>query len=81
MPKPRRTTPLAGERSRRVLAGLAKARAAGVKLGRPRVSTRVENAIRKHLVAGNGILKTARLVGVGSGTVQRIKAELAACTT
>ena len=56
----------------RVHAGLARARAAGVKLGRPRISTKLENRIKRHLAAGPGILKTARLVGVGSGTVQRI---------
>jgi len=31
-----------------------------------------------HLIAGNGILKVAALVGVGSGTVQRVKREMAA---
>jgi hypothetical protein len=42
------------------------------------VSPKVENAIRTHLSAGNGILKVAALVGVGSGTVQRVKREMAA---
>jgi DNA invertase Pin-like site-specific DNA recombinase len=65
---------------RRVNAGLARARARGVKLGRPKVSAKVEAAIRDSLAAGTGILKTARTVGVGSGTVQRVKAELAART-
>jgi len=64
----------------RVNAGLARARARGVKLGRPKVSAKVEAAIRESLAAGTGILKTARTVGVGSGTVQRIKTELAART-
>jgi hypothetical protein len=41
------------------------------------VSPKVENAIRTHLRAGNGILKVAALVGVGSGTVQRVKREMA----
>jgi hypothetical protein len=36
-----------------------------------------EDAIRKHLRAGGGILKVAALVGCGSGTVQRIKREMA----
>jgi DNA invertase Pin-like site-specific DNA recombinase len=62
----------------RVNAGLARARARGVKLGRPKVSAKVAAAIRDSLTAGTGILKTARTVGVGSGTVQRIKVELAA---
>jgi hypothetical protein len=41
------------------------------------VSRRIENAIREHLRAGNGILKVAAMVGVGSGTVQRVKREMA----
>jgi hypothetical protein len=36
------------------------------------VSLKVENAIGTHLSAGKGILKVAALVGVGSGTVQRV---------
>ena len=39
---------------------------------------KVENAIRTHLSAGKGILKVAALVGVGSGTVQRVKREMVA---
>jgi hypothetical protein len=41
------------------------------------VSPKVENAIRTHLRAGNGILKVAALVGCGSGAVQRVKSEMA----
>jgi DNA invertase Pin-like site-specific DNA recombinase len=62
----------------RVLAGLERVRAQGGKLGRPKVSPKVENAIRTHLSAGKGILKVAALVGVGSGTVQRVKREMVA---
>ena len=61
----------------RVLAGLDRVRQQGKKLGRPKVSPKVENAIRTHLSAGKGILKVAALVGVGSGTVQRVKGEMA----
>jgi DNA invertase Pin-like site-specific DNA recombinase len=61
----------------RVLAGLERVRQQGKRLGRPKVSPKVENAIRTHLSAGNGILKVAALVGVGSGTVQRVKREMA----
>jgi hypothetical protein len=43
---------------------------------RPKVSPKVENSIRTHLSAGNGILKVAALVGVGSVTVQRVKREM-----
>jgi DNA invertase Pin-like site-specific DNA recombinase len=62
----------------RVLAGLDRVRQQGKKLGRPRVSAKVETAIRTHLSAGNGILKVATLVGCGSGTVQRVKREMVA---
>jgi DNA invertase Pin-like site-specific DNA recombinase len=41
----------------RVNAGLARARARGVKLGRPTVSAKVEDAVKKRLTAGDGILK------------------------
>ncbi len=61
----------------RVLAGLDRVRQQGKKLGRPKVSPKTENAIRTHLSAGKGILKVAALVGVGSGTVQRVKREMA----
>ena len=61
----------------RVLAGLERVRQQGKRLGRPKVSPTVENAIRTHLSAGNGILKVAALVGCGSGTVQRVKREMA----
>ena len=62
----------------RVLAGLDRVRQQGKKLGRPKVSPKVENAIRTHLSAGKGILKVAALVGGGSGTVQRVKREMVA---
>ena len=52
----------------RVLAGLDRVRQQGKKLGRPKVSPKIEDAIRRHLSAGHGILKVAALVGVGSGT-------------
>jgi DNA invertase Pin-like site-specific DNA recombinase len=42
-------------------------------IGRPKVADAVEAAIRASLVAGAGIEKTARRVGVGIGTVQRIE--------
>jgi hypothetical protein len=42
-------------------------------IGRPQVSAKTEAAIRARLDAGDGILKTARGLGVGSGTVQRVK--------
>ena len=63
----------------RVKAGLERVRQQGVKrLGRPKVSPKVEATIRTHLKAGNGILKVAKMVGCGSGTVQRVRKEMAA---
>ena len=59
----------------RVNAGLKRARAAGKVLGRPRIDASIEANIRKALAKGDkGILKIAAEFGVGSGTVQRIKA-------
>lgn len=62
----------------RVIAGLARARAAGRKLGRPLVSPEREAAVRERLVAGKGMLKIARELGVGVSTVQRIRREMSA---
>ena len=56
----------------RVNAGLERARAEGKKLGRPRVSAEVEQAIRDARAQGKGMLKIARELGVGTGTVQRV---------
>jgi DNA invertase Pin-like site-specific DNA recombinase len=62
----------------RVVAGLNRVREQGIKkLGRPSVGRKTEEAIRQHLAAGHGILKVAKIVGVGSGTVQRVKKEMA----
>ena len=47
-----------------------------VSLG-PSVRRKVEEAIRQQLGAGHGILKVAKMVGVGSGTVQRVRQEMA----
>ena len=60
----------------RVNAGLARARAKGVQLGRPRVPEDVEVAIRTGLASGIGIRKVAAQVGVGTSTVRRVKAGL-----
>ena len=46
------------------------------KLSRPRVTAKVEQATREHPRAGYGILKVAAMVGVGSGSVQRVKSEM-----
>jgi DNA invertase Pin-like site-specific DNA recombinase len=60
----------------RVNAGLARARAQGKKLGRPKVAPAVERRVRASLGKGTGILKTARSLGLGTRTVQRIKDEM-----
>jgi DNA invertase Pin-like site-specific DNA recombinase len=58
----------------RVMAGLARAREQNKPLGRPRVAAEVERNIRAALKAGKGIVSTARRLGVGVSTVQRVKA-------
>jgi DNA invertase Pin-like site-specific DNA recombinase len=63
----------------RVVAGLNRVREQGIKkLGRPQVGRKIEDTIRRQLGAGHGILKVAKMVGCGSGTVQRVKKEMAA---
>ncbi len=58
----------------RVKAGLARARAQGKKLGRPRVAASIERKVRTHRTKGMGIKAIARKLGIGTGTVQRILA-------
>lgn len=60
----------------RTKAGLARAKAAGKVLGRPKVADDRERHARAMLKAGTGILKTARTLGLGTSTVQRIRAEM-----
>ena len=63
----------------RVNAGLARARANGVTLGRPKIDEQTEAAIRKAIAKGDkGKHEIAVELGVGSGTVARIKAEMEA---
>jgi DNA invertase Pin-like site-specific DNA recombinase len=64
----------------RVKAGLARARELGTKSGKPigraRIAAAQEKAIRQALAAGGkGIIKIARELGVGVGTVHRIARE------
>jgi DNA invertase Pin-like site-specific DNA recombinase len=56
----------------RTIAGLARARANGKRLDRPKVASDIEAAVRASLAGGAGILRTAKEVGCGVGTVQRI---------
>jgi DNA invertase Pin-like site-specific DNA recombinase len=64
----------------RINAGMARAKEHGTKrgnpIGRPRVSKAVEAAVRAELAKGTGILATAKRVGVGASTVQRVKAAM-----
>jgi DNA invertase Pin-like site-specific DNA recombinase len=58
----------------RVNAGLARAKAKGVALGRRKVKASVEARIRELRAQGIGMLKIARAVGVGTSVVQRVLA-------
>jgi DNA invertase Pin-like site-specific DNA recombinase len=60
----------------RINAGLSRALKEGKKLGRPQISGELERKAERLLRKGTGILKTAQIVGLGTGTVQRIKAEM-----
>jgi DNA invertase Pin-like site-specific DNA recombinase len=61
----------------RVKAGLKRAVAQGVKLGRPKIDSATERKVRRQLAKGIGILRVARSLGIGTGTVQRIAGERA----
>jgi len=62
----------------RVRAGLARARADGKTLGRPKIAEKTERAVRAALIKKErpGLRKIAASLGVGVGTVQRINREL-----
>jgi DNA invertase Pin-like site-specific DNA recombinase len=65
----------------RVKAGMARIKAgaetkSGRPIGRPKIGADVERRIREQLAAGTGILKTASIVGVGSGTVQKVRRDM-----
>jgi len=60
----------------RINAGLKRAIAQGVKLGRPKIDGATERKVRRRLAKGMGILKVAKSLGIGTGTVQRISNEL-----
>ena len=48
-----------------------------MKLGRPKIDSATERKVRKQLAKDMGILKVAKSLGLGTGTVQRIAKELA----
>jgi DNA invertase Pin-like site-specific DNA recombinase len=60
----------------RVRAGLKRAVANGAQLGRPKIDAAVERKVQRQLEKGTGILKVAKSLGLGTGTVQRIKADM-----
>ena len=62
----------------RVHAGLKRAKAQGKRLGRPQVDDKLRAKAIAELRKGTGIIKVAKAVGLGVGTVAKIKAELAA---
>lgn len=59
----------------RVRAGIARARAEGKTLGRPRVSAEVEDAIRNLRAEGRGMTAISKALGVGCSTVTRVLAK------
>jgi len=61
----------------RVKAGLARVRTEGKRLGRPSAMTPTkERRVRALLAKKVGVVKIAKTVGLGTGTVQRIKATM-----
>ncbi len=66
----------------RVRAGIARAKRNGTKsgrpIGRPKLDAKREAAVHRSLQAGNGILKTAKALRIGTGTVARIANEIQA---
>jgi DNA invertase Pin-like site-specific DNA recombinase len=61
----------------RVKAGLARAREQGKVLGRPPIGQNIEAEILQLRETGIGLLKIARTLGIGTGTVQRVVREAA----
>lgn len=60
----------------RVKAGLKRAKKEGRVGGRPRVSAKIEDKVRRGLTEGVGMRKLATENGIGVSVVQRIKAEV-----
>jgi DNA invertase Pin-like site-specific DNA recombinase len=62
----------------RVRAGLKRAVDAGKQLGRPKVAPALEKRIQDLLRDGKGMLATAKTLGCGTSTVQRVAREMRA---
>ena len=58
--------------SERVKAGLARTKANGTRLGRPKTSPKTEAQILKLRSKGMGILRIGKELGVGTSVVQRV---------
>ncbi len=58
--------------SERVKAGLARTKAKGTRLGRPKTSPRTEAQILKLRSKGMGMIKIGKELGVGTSVVQRV---------
>ncbi len=58
----------------RVKAGLARARAKGTTLGRPKTNAKIEQQIRNLAARGVGKVKIARMLGIGVSVTQRVLA-------
>lgn len=61
----------------RVKSGLARARQEGKRLGRPPVSAELVESIQTARLRGDGILKIAKSLSCGVGTVQRVVRDMA----
>lgn len=57
----------------RIIAGLARAVKAGKTLGRPPVEEQALDGARTMLAGGTGVVKTAKALGLGVGTVHKLK--------
>lgn len=62
----------------RVKLGLKRAVASGKRLGRPTLDAALERKVQAELAKGTGILKAARKLGLGTGTVHRVKRAMVA---
>lgn len=61
----------------RITAGLDRARARGVTFGRPNLSLKVRQKVQKALADGHSIRQVAKITGVSSASVGRIKRSMA----
>jgi len=58
--------------SERVKSGLARAKSNGKTLGRPKVSSDIEDQINALRDQGTGIIKIGKELGIGTSTEQRV---------